>query len=370
LSWSFSYLVVRCLLQLVLLRPRSREFKELEIVVLRHELSVLRRQTRRPQPTTSDRVLLAAASRLLPRSSWRSFLVTPTTLLRWHRRLVARRWTYGGRCGRPSVSDEIRRLVLRLALENPRWGYQRIVGELNGLGFAVSATTVRKIVREAGLGPSGSRGGLSWRAFPRAQAQSMLAVDFFTIETISLQRLYVLFLIELGSRRVHLAGCTANPSGAWVIQQARQFAWSLQKRRPSFRFLIRDRDKFTRDFDAIFASEGIKIIQTPVQAPKANAIAERFVRTVRSECLDWLLILNRRHLEHVLRVFLDHYNSHRPHRSLDLAPPNRATRTSAPYDRQRPRSTGATDSVASSTNTASQREPSLRTLQAPPWRWS
>jgi putative transposase len=322
LSWSFSYLVVRCLLQLVLLRPRSREFKELEIVVLRHELSVLRRQTRRPQLTTSDRVLLAAASRLLPRSSWRSFTVTPTTLLRWHRRLVARRWTYGGRCGRPPVGDEIRRLVLRLARENPRWGYQRIVGELNGLGFEVSATTVKKILREAGLGPSGSRGGLSWRAFLRAQAQSMLAVDFFTVETISLQRLYVLFFIELGSRRVHLAGCTANPSGAWVTQQARRFAWSLQKRRSSFRFLIRDRDrKFTRAFDAIFASEDIKIIKTPVQAPKANAIAERFVRTVRSECLDWLLILNRRHLEHMLRVFVDHYNSHRPHRSLDLAPP-------------------------------------------------
>ena len=152
MSWSFSYLVVRCLLQLVLLRPRSREFKELEIVVLRHELAVLRRQTRRPQLTTSDPVLLAAASRLLPRSRWRSFLVTPTTLLRWHRRLVARRWTYA-RSLRPAVSwRRDPRLVLRLARENPRWGYQRIVGELNGLGFAVSATTVKKILREAGLG--------------------------------------------------------------------------------------------------------------------------------------------------------------------------------------------------------------------------
>ena len=321
MSWSFSYLVVRCLLQLVLLRPRSREFKELEIVVLRHELSVLRRQTRAPQLTTSDRVLLAAASRLLPRSRWRLFLVTPTTLLRWHRRLVTRRWTYGGRCGWPSVGDEIRRLVLRLARENPRWGYQRIVGELNGLGLAVSATTVKKILREVGLGPSGPRGGLSWRAFLRAQAQSMLAVDFFTVETMSLQRLYVLFFIELGSRRVHLAGCTTNPTAVWVTQHARQSCWTLPQQR-SFRFLIRDRDsKFTRDSDAILASEGIKIIKTPVQAPKANAIAERFVRTVRSECLDWILILNRRHLEHVLRVFVDHYNSHRPHRSLNLAPP-------------------------------------------------
>jgi putative transposase len=205
----FWYLAFRCVLQLVLLRPRSTEFKELEIVVLRHQLAVLRRQADRPQLTKTDRVFLAA-SRLLPRSRWRSFLVTPTTLLRWHRRLVARRWTYGGRNGRPPIGREIRELVLRLAHENPRWGYQRIVGELNGLGIAVSATTVKKLLRQAGLRPAGSRGGLSWRAFLRAQAQSMLAVDLFTVETIALQRLYVLFFIELGSRRVHLAGCTAN----------------------------------------------------------------------------------------------------------------------------------------------------------------
>ncbi|MGZ4315296.1 MAG: integrase core domain-containing protein [Gaiellaceae bacterium] len=322
---SFWYLAFRCMLQLVLLRPRSTEFKELEIVVLRHQLAVLRRQADRPQLTKTDRVFLAAASRLLPRSRWRSFLVTPTTLLRWHRRLVARRWTYCGRRGRPPIGREIRELVLRLARENPRWGYQRIVGELNGLGISVSATTVKKILRQAGLGPAGSRGGLSWRAFLRAQAQSMLAVDFFTVETIALQRLYVLFFIELGSRRVHLAGCTANPIGPWVTQQARQFAWTLQERPRSFRFLIRDRDsKFARDFDAVFASEGIQIIKTPVRAPKANATAERFVRTARAECLDWLLIVNRRHLERVLRVSLGHYNSHRPHRSLNLKPPDLA----------------------------------------------
>ena len=215
--------------------------------------------------------------------------------------------------------------MLRFARENPRWGYQRIVGELNGLGIAVSATTVKKILRQAGLGPAGSRGGLSWRAFLRAQAQSMLAVDFFTVETVTLQRLYVLFFIELGSRRVHLAGCTANPTGPWVTQQARQLAWTLQEQPARFRFLIRDRDsKFTRDFDAVFVSEGIEIIKTPVRAPRANAIAERFVRTVRAECLDWLLIVNRRHLERVLRVFAGHYNTHRPHRALDLKPPHPA----------------------------------------------
>jgi putative transposase len=288
LFWSLCYLAFRCVLRLVLLRPRSSEFKELEIVVLRHQLAVLRRQPARPQLTTKDRVFLAAASRMLPRTCWKSFLVTPTTLLRRHRRLLACRWTYGGRNGRPPVGREIREFVLRVARENPRWGYQRIVGELNGLGFAVSATTVKKILRGAGLGPAGSRGGLSWRAFLRAQAQSMLAVDFFTAETIALQRLYLLFFIELGSRRVHFAGCTANPSGAWVSQQARQFAWTLQERPGSFRFLIRDRDsKFSRDFDAVFASEGIQISKTPIRAPKANATAERFVRTVRAEWLDW-----------------------------------------------------------------------------------
>ncbi len=151
----------------------------------------------------------------------------------------------------------------------------------------------------------------------------MIALDFFTVETVSLQRLYVLFFIELGSRRVHLAGCTANPTGGWVTQQARQLAWIIAERPTPLRFLIRNRDsKFSRDFDAIFASEGIEIIKTPIRAPKANAIAERFVRTARTECLDWLLLVNRRHLERVLRVFVDHYNSHRPHRSLDLAPPD------------------------------------------------
>ena len=212
--------------------------------------------------------------------------------------------------------------MLRLARENPCWGYQRIAGEIKGLRLTVSATTVRKILREARIDPAGERLGPSWRVFLRQQAQSMLAVDFFTVETISLQRLYVLFFIELGCRRVHLAGCTANPTGAWVTQQARQFGWTLQEQPSRFRFLIRDRDtKFTRRFDAVFASEGIEIVKTPVRAPKANAIAERFVGTARRECLDWLLILNRRHLEHVLRVFVDHYNAHRPHRSLDLTPP-------------------------------------------------
>src|SRR5712692_8536063 len=193
---SLCYVVLRWVLQLAVLRVRSNDFKELEIVVLRHELAVLRRRTRCPAMTWTDRLFLATASRLLPRARWRSFCITPATLLAWHRRLVAKRWTYMARAGRPPIRREIRALVLRLARDNPRWGYQRIVGEMKGLGFAVSATTVRTWLREAGFGPVGTRGGMSWRAFVRAHRQSMLAVDFFTVETIWLQRLYVLFFIE------------------------------------------------------------------------------------------------------------------------------------------------------------------------------
>jgi transposase InsO family protein len=186
----------------------------------------------------------------------------------------------------------------------------------------VSATTVRTWLRVAGLGPAGRHPGIPWREFVRTHRHSLLAVDFFTVETIWLQRLSVLFFIELGSRRVHLAGCTPNPSGLWVAQQARQLTWTFAARPEPIRFLIRDRDqKFTDSFDGVFRSEGMEIIRTPFRTPQANGVAERFVRTVRSECLDWLLILSPQHLEHVARVFIDHYNSHRPHRALALTPP-------------------------------------------------
>jgi putative transposase len=304
------------------LRLRSHEFKELEVVVLRHELAVLRRQVARPRLNESDRVFLAAASQLLGRAS-QSFLVRPDTLLGWHRQLVRRRWTYAGRRpGRPAVSEEIRELVLRLARENPRWGYQRIVGELAGVGVRVSATTVAKILRQAGVSPAGTRAQLSWRDFLRAHAESIIACDFFVVETLWLGRLYVLFFFEFGSRRVHVAGCSANPHGGWTAQQARQLAWSLAERATPARFLIHDRDsKFSRAFDEVFRSEGVEIIRTPFRAPQANAFAERWVGTVRRDCLDWLLISSRKQLERVLRVYVDHYNTHRPHRALGLTPP-------------------------------------------------
>jgi putative transposase len=300
------YLALRTIFALILLRCRSQGFKELEIVVLRHELEILGRQARRPELRPADRALLAAASRLLPRKRWRSLFVSPDTLLRWHRQLVARRWTYARRSpGRPRVGSSIRELVLRLARENPRWGYQRIAGELGGLGVQVSATTVRKLLREAGLGPAGKRAGLTWREFIRHQAATMIACDFFPVDTVRSTRLYVLFFIELASRRVHLAGCSQNPSGAWVAQQARNLAWSLDER-ASLRFLIHDRDsKFTDSFDEVFRSEGIEVIRTPFKAPQANAFAERFVGTIRRECLDWVLIFGGRQLERVLGVYVD-----------------------------------------------------------------
>ena len=351
---SLCYLVCRRVLQLAILRCRSHGRMELEIIVLRHELAILRRRTRRPGMTTVDRLFLAAASRLLPRATWRSFIVTPATLLQWHRRLVVKRWTYARPVGRPPLRTEIRALVLRLARENPRWGYQRIVGELKGLGFTVSATTVRTWLRQAGLGPVGTRRGTTWREFIQTHRHSMCAVDFFTVETIWLQRLYVLFFIELGSRRVHLAGCTAHPTAPWVTQQARQLTWALAERQNPVRFLIRDRDqKFTGSFDEVFRSAGTEIIRTPFRAPQANGIAERFVRTVRSECLDWLLIFDQPHLERVLTVFADHYNAHRPHRALQLIHPNEDARRS----RQRRRvarllSSAVIVSVVSFTSTA------------------
>jgi putative transposase len=306
----------------LLVRGRRSEFvKDVELLVLRHQLAVLRRQQPRPSFRAADRAFLAALSRMLPPRGRHGLIVTPQTLLRWHRELVRHKWTQPQRSsGRPPVERSVRDLVLRLARENPRWGYPRIAGELLKLGVRVSPSTVRPLLLAAGLKPAPRGNGPSWREFLRQQAASVLACDFFTVETMTLRRYYVLFFIELGRRRVHLAGCTSNPTGAWVAQQARNLSFSGLLERT--RFLIHDRDsKFSAAFGEVFRSEGIKTIQTPIRAPQANAYAERFVRTVRAECLDWLLILGSRHLEHVLRTYTTHYNAERPHRALAFAPP-------------------------------------------------
>jgi putative transposase len=320
-----AYLTICCSIQLLALLAHGDAAKDLEILVLRHQLAVLRRQTPRPKLQPTDRALLAAISRVLPRSRWSCFLVRPETLLRWHRRLVAGAWTYPHQPGRPPLDEDVQQLIIRLAKENPRWGYQRIQGELQQLGVRVSATSIRIMLRRHGLDPAPRPMATTWRAFLRQQAAGIVACDFFTVDTIWLRRLYVLFFIELDTRRVHLAGVTANPNSAWVTQQARNLLVVLGERKRPLRFVLRDRDaKFSRAFDDVFRSEGTEVLITPVQAPNANAYAERWIRTVRAECLDWLLIVGRGHLEQVLRVYVEHYNAHRPHRALGLQPPDPA----------------------------------------------
>ena len=326
------YLILCQLLGWLALLARGQTSKNAELLILRHEVAVLRRQVARPRPTWPDRAVLAALSRLLSREHRGHRLVTPGTLLRWHRALVGRHWTRPHRPpGRPSTSPELRRLILRMAAENPTWGYRRIHGELVQLGYRVASSTVWLLLKRAGMDPAPRRGDLTWRRFLSAQAEGILACDFFHVDTVLLRRLCVLFVIEVASRRVHILGVTANPTGAWVTQQARNLLMDLADRVGQFKFLIRDRDtKFTHSFDAVFGSEGIRILRTPVLAPRTNAFAERWVGTIRREVLDRMLIFDRRQLETVLAGYVTHYNEHPPHRALEQAAPLTAVPPAAP----------------------------------------
>jgi putative transposase len=319
---SILYLFLRRVLGLLRSDQRMAAEVELENVVLRHQLVILRRQVKRPVYRASDRAFLAASSRLLRREVWGAFLVRPETLLRWHRQLVARKWTRPHRPpGRPALDPEVRELILRLGRENPRWGYMRIRGELLKLGIRVSATTIATVLRRAGLGPAPRRGP-TWGQFLRQQAAGIMACDFLTVETATLKTLYVLVWIEIGRRKVHLGGVTSNPDSAWATQQARNLAVALQDEGHSPTFLIHDRDtKFSGTFDEVLRSEGMSIVLTPIRAPNANAFCERWVGTLRTECLDWTLVLGRRHLDRVLRTYIGHYNQARPHRGLGLQSP-------------------------------------------------
>jgi putative transposase len=318
------YLVFLQLLNLLLLLGRSSASKDVELLVLRHEVAVLRRANPKPRLDWADRAVLAALVRALPTMLRGHRLVTPGTILRWHRRLVAKKWTYPNRLGRPPVEDTAVVLIERMARENHRWGYKRIQGELLKLGHRVGASTIRRVLQRRRIPPAPIRAtDTTWRQFLRTQASTMLACDFFHVDcAVTLQRIYVFFVLEVSNRSVHLLGATTNPDGRWTTQQIRNLLMDLGNRVTQFHFVVRDRaGQFTASFDAVLADVGIHVVRIPPRCPRANCFAERFVRTVRAELTDRILIFNQRHLRAVLAEYVRHYNGRRPHRARALRPP-------------------------------------------------
>ena len=309
---SLAYRLLVTVLSWLALLARSSSSKDAEILALRHEVAVLRRANPRPRMSWTDRAVLAALSRIMPKALRAHRIVTPGTLLRWHSRLVTAKWRQPRPPGRPPVPDELIALIVRLARENPRWGVVRIQGELRRLGHRVAASTIRKILRAHRIPPP-SRNDGSWRVFLRSHAATVLATDFFHVDcAVTLRRLYIAFVIEHQTRRVHLLGITAHPTGQWATQLARNLAADLEEAGRRFTHLIRDRDaKFTAAFDSVFTSIGTAILPTAPQAPRMNAIAERFVRTARAECTDQMLIAGEHHLRAIL-TNLHRALQHRP----------------------------------------------------------
>jgi putative transposase len=322
--FAFVYSLLRLLLDLADVKLRVQD-PEAELLLLRYQLRVLRRQVKRPQLNTADRTIMAALSQLVNRSALVGMLVQPETVLGWHRELVRRKWAAFGRRrgpGRPSLDVELQKLILQMARDNPRWGCVRVRGELLKLGYRLSATAIRKLLRRNRIGPSPLRSRLTWKAFLRAQASAIVLTDFLSVDTVFLKRLYVLLYMELATRRVIWFAVTDRPDAAWVTQQARNLSWELNQLGVPMRFLIHDHDdKYGGGSDRVFEGDGMAVIRTPIAAPRANSHMERQIGSTRRECLDWLLILNRRHLERVLTVWLEHYNQARPHRGLDLGTP-------------------------------------------------
>ncbi len=321
--------VVTFLVDLITVRRTDRQ-KDLEILILRHQLRVMQRlHPALPHLSLWEKLglaVLAAKLSSLGREGKSKLdevvlLFKPETVLKWHRELVRRKWSFDQqrRTGRPATDQQTKDLLLRLAAENPTWGYSKIHGELLKLGFVISRSSVRNILKRQHVppAPQRSKDGSNWSSLIKHYGDQLLACDFFTVETAWLKTLYALFFIEIGSRRVYFVGCTVHPTAEWVTQQARQLIWTLQDEGKQMRFLIRDRDaKFPARFDRVFLSEGIRVLRTPYRTPVANAFAERWVRSVREECLDKLLIIGERHLRRVLVEYTAYFNRARPHQGI------------------------------------------------------
>jgi transposase InsO family protein len=323
------YLALTSVFTLIRLLPTSDTNKDIEILMLRHQLGVLQRQIDKPRLAPLDRAFLAALLHRLPRLHLRQLhlIVSPDTVLRWHRDLLRRRHAKASRPkrpGRPSTRRSIQALVLRLARENPNWGYRRIHDELAVLGIKVAPSTVWEILKTNGVEPAPERDRQTWAAFLRGQAHAILAADFFETRTLTGARLYVFAVIEHATRRVRVLGATAHPTASWTTQLARNLVMDLQDADATVKYLIRDRDsRYTAAFDTVLEDEGIAIVKTGVRVPRMNAIMERWVRSCRAELLDRTLIVNRAHLLHALREYETFYNQHRTHRALHTAAPLR-----------------------------------------------
>ena len=324
----FVFLLITRTASWLRLSRREETWKTAEILILRHQLTVLqRRQPRRPDLDWADRALLATLLAVIPKARRQGLrlLVTPDTILRWHRDIVRRRWaarSKRGKTGRPATRRNTRALVLRLARENPDWGYRRIHGELAGLGVKVAASTVWEILKNAGIDPAPRRTGPGWSLFLRSQAEAILACDFFTADLLDGTQAYVLAVIEHASRRIRILGVTLYPTGEWTSQQARNLLMDLGEQAQRVKFMIRDRgSNFTAAFDAVLADAGIRTVLCNVRTPRMNAIAERWIGGCRRELLDRTLVWNQAHLRRILLQYETHHNQHRPHRSLDSAAP-------------------------------------------------
>ncbi|MFI9599961.1 integrase core domain-containing protein [Streptomyces sp. NPDC052043] len=324
-----AYLAATNTFALLRLLPISDNEKNIEILTLRHQLLVLQRQVGKPVFTNTDRAVLAGLLHHLPMHKLRRLLllVRPDTVLRWHRDLLKQR--HAATCapkrrGRPPTVRSIRALVLRLARENPSWGYRRIHGELATLGIEVAASTVWEILREHGIPPAPERQSTNWADFLRSQAEALLACDLFEVRTLAGARLYAFAVIEHATRRVRILGATAHPTADWIVQLGRNLLMDLEDAGSTARLLIRDRDsKFTAAFDDLMTDAGIEIATTGIRIPRMNSLIERWIQTCRRELLDRILVWNQSHLLYVLRTFETHYNEHRPHRTLGQAAPLR-----------------------------------------------